>query len=177
MTIRRFVEADAQAVSALIIHTMRASNAKDYPADMLEELIQHQRPEDVLARAGWTHFYVAEEGGAIVGCGAIGPWRGSEAESGLFSIFVLPEWQGRGVGRRVVEALERDEFALRARRIEIPASITGLGFYRKLGYDYKDGRAELDEERLYRLEKRLNGAARNDGPASSATLETHRSAE
>ena len=177
MQIRRFVPEDAAAVSALIIETMRVSNVGDYSREEMEALILRQRPEDVLQKAGWTHFYVAEEGGAIVGCGAIGPWRGSEAESGLFSIFVLPEWQGRGVGRRVVEALERDEFALRARRIEIPASITGLGFYRKLGYDYKDGRAELDEERLYRLEKRLNGAARNDGPASSATLETHRSAE
>ena len=153
MTIRRFVEADAQAVSALIIHTMRASNAKDYPADMLEELIQHQRPEDVLARAGWTHFYVAEEGGAIIGCGAIGPYWDKQDESSLFTIFVLPEHQGKGVGRAIVETLEADEYALRAKRIEVPASVTGLPFYRKMGYEYKNGVVKLDDERLYRLEK------------------------
>ena len=38
-------------------------------------------------------------------------------------------------------------------RIEIPASITGLPFYLKMGYSYKNGIAEPDEERLYRLEK------------------------
>ena len=51
------------------------------------------------------------------------------------------------------ETLEKDEYALRAKRIEIPASITGLEFYKKLGYDYKDNVTVPDEEGLYRLEK------------------------
>ena len=52
-----------------------------------------------------------------------------------------------------METLEKDEYFLRAKRIEIPSSITGCQFYRKFGYDYKNGIAELDEENLYRLEK------------------------
>ena len=55
--------------------------------------------------------------------------------------------------RRIVETLEADEYALRARRIEIPASITGLEFYRRLGYTFKNGNEKVDEEGLYRLEK------------------------
>ena len=64
-----------------------------------------------------------------------------------------PGCQGKGVGKAIVETLERDPFALRAKRIEIPASITGLPFYLKMGYSYKNGITEPDEERLYRLEK------------------------
>jgi len=71
----------------------------------------------------------------------------------LFTIFVLPEYQGRGVGRTIIETLEQDEFFMRAKRVEIPASITACEFYRKMGYDFKDGIAEVDEEQLYRLEK------------------------
>lgn len=153
MRIRRFEERDARAVSALICETLRISNAKDYPAPMLEELCGHMQPPDILQRAAWTHFYVAEDGGAIIGCGAIGPYWGREDESSLFTIFVLPAYQGRGVGRRIVETLEADEYALRARRIEIPASITGLPFYQKLGYTFKPGHEKPDEELLYRLEK------------------------
>ncbi len=93
------------------------------------------------------------DGTAIVGCGAIGPYWGKEDESSFFNIFVLPEYQGRGVGRKIIETLETDEYALRAKRIEIPASITACGFYRKLGYNFKDGVDTLDEEHLYRLEK------------------------
>lgn len=162
MHIRRFEPADAPAVSALITRTMRISNAKDYPDEMMAQVIARQTPADVLSRAGWTHFYVAEDSDGIVGCGAIGPCRGSETQSSLFSIFVAPEKQGEGIGRRIIETLERDEFALRAERIEIPASITAVEFYKKLGYTYKDGNDRLDDERLYRLEKRRADAERKE---------------
>ena len=153
MTIRRLTERDAQAVSELIITTIRVSNAGDYPAEVLDELVKTQTPEHVLQRASWTHFYVAEEADRIVGCGAIGPYWGKEDESSLFSIFVHPDFQGKGIGRAIMKTLEEDPFAIRACRIEIPASITGLPFYRKMGYMFKDGKNMPDEERLYRLEK------------------------
>ena len=153
MTIRRLKDEDAQAVSELIIATIRISNVRDYPAKLMEELAKTQTPEHILQRASWTHFYVVEESGSIIGCGAIGPYWGKTDESSLFSIFVHPDHQGKGIGRAIMETLEQDEFALRARRIEIPASITGLPFYRKMGYSFKDGRETIDEEQLYRLEK------------------------
>ena len=102
MTIRRFDPRDARAVSDVIITTLRISNTRDYPPDMMEELILHMQPEDILKRASWTHFYVAEDAGRIIGCGAIGPYWGKEDESSLFTIFVLPECQGQGVGRKIV---------------------------------------------------------------------------
>ena len=36
VTVRRFDPQDAEAVSALIAHTMRISNAKDYPPAFIE---------------------------------------------------------------------------------------------------------------------------------------------
>ena len=153
MIIRRFVESDAGAVSQLIRTTMEISNKKDYPAELMDELIGTHTPEYVLGRSGWTHMYVVLDGEKTVGCGAIGPFWGKEDESCLFSIFVLPEYQGRGIGRKIVETLEQDEFFLRAKRIEVPASITGLPFYLRMGYHYKNGISEPDEERLIRLEK------------------------
>ena len=59
MIIRRFENKDAEKVSTLIIHTVRISNIEDYSAELMEELIKHQQAENVLERAGWTHFYVA----------------------------------------------------------------------------------------------------------------------
>ena len=83
----------------------------------------------------------------------ISSFWGSETESILLSIFVLPEFHGKGVGRKIINILETDEFYVRASRIEIPASITATEFYRKFGYDYKNGVKELDNEHHYRLEK------------------------
>lgn len=158
MDIRRFEEQDAREVSELIRKTIRISNTKDYPVELMEQLIEAESPEHVLERASWTHFYVAEEQDNIIGCGAIGPYWGKEDESSLFTIFVLPEYQGKGIGRAIIDTLEKDEFFLRAKRIEIPASITGVPFYLKMGYNYKNGNTEPDEEHLIRLEKRRPGA-------------------
>ena len=60
----------------------------------------------------------------------------------------------------MIETLEKDEYFLRAKRVEIPASITACGFYRKMGYDYKNGVNEPDAERLIRLEKRRKDSER-----------------
>ena len=153
MIVRRFLEEDAAEVSALIIHTLKTTNSRDYSPEYIEKDAAQFTPEKVIQRAGWTHFYVFCEGNRIAGCGAIGPYWGSETESSLFNIFVLPEYQGKGVGRQIIETLEADEYALRAKRIEIPASITACEFYRKMGYDYKNGVDAVDDEQLYRLEK------------------------
>ena len=153
MNIRRFEEKDAQEVSALIARTLRTTNIKDYSPEFIENEVKVLTPEYIAWRASWTHFYVVCDGETIIGCGAIGPYWGSETESSLFTIFVLPEHQGRGIGRKIIQMLEQDEFALRARRIEIPASGTARDFYRKMGYDYNNGVDRTDEEQLYRLEK------------------------
>jgi N-acetylglutamate synthase and related acetyltransferases len=153
MEIRRFKEEDAKEVSDLIRKTILISNTKDYPKDLMDALIETETPEHVLQRASWTHFYVVVDKQQIVGCGAIGPYWGKEDESSLFTIFVLPEYQGQGIGRAIIDTLEKDEYFLRAHRIEIPASITGVPFYLKMGYNYKDGITEPDEEHLIRLEK------------------------
>ena len=152
-TVRKFVNSDADEVSALIIRTLRTTNIKDYSEEFIENDVKNFTPEGVLQRASWTHFYVICDGDTIVGCGAIGPYWGKEDECSLFNIFVLPEYQGKGVGRKIMETLEQDEFFLRAKRVEIPASITACDFYRKLGYTYKNGVDVVDEEQIFRLEK------------------------
>ena len=98
-------------------------------------------------------MYVFELENQIVGVGSISSFWGSKTESILLTIFVLPELHGKGIGRIIIQTLEQDELFIRANRIEIPASITATEFYRKFGYDYKNGIKELDEEHHYRLEK------------------------
>jgi N-acetylglutamate synthase-like GNAT family acetyltransferase len=153
LEIRRFKNKDAEEVSALIATTLRTTNIKDYSSEYIENDIKVLQPQNILERAGWTHFYVVCDNDKIVGCGAIGSYWGKEDESSLFTIFVLPEYQGKGIGREIIQILEKDEYFLRAKRIEIPASITGTPFYRKMGYDYKNGIDKPDDEGLLRLEK------------------------
>ncbi|MBQ3546347.1 MAG: GNAT family N-acetyltransferase [Lachnospiraceae bacterium] len=152
-SVRRFQNSDADEVSNLIINTLRMTNIKDYSVEYIENDVKMFTPDGVIERASWTHFYVVCDKECIVGCGAIGSYWGKEDESSLFNIFVLPEYQVKGVGRKIIETLENDEYFLRAKRIEIPASITACEFYKKMGYTYKNGIDVVDEEQLFRLEK------------------------
>jgi amino-acid N-acetyltransferase len=55
-------------------------------------------------------FVVAEEDGVMIGCGALHIIWEDMAE--IRSLAVAPEWQGRGVGRRMVERLIAEAQAL-----------------------------------------------------------------
>lgn len=100
MQIRRFQDADAEAVSALIAATLRTANIKHYSSEYIENDGKVLQPHHILERAKWMHFYVACEARKIVGCGAIGPYWGKGDESSLFTIFVLPEYQRKGIGKK-----------------------------------------------------------------------------
>ncbi len=153
MEIRLFKIEDAIETAQVIAETLRVSNSQDYSNEYIEANITSHSPEVLIARANEGHMYVVCDNSRIVGCGAIAGYWGSLTESILLTIFVLPDYQGKGIGRRIIETLEQDEYFLRAKRVEIPASITAVEFYKKMGYDYKNGIAEMDDEQVYRLEK------------------------
>jgi len=151
--IRRFDNNDATIVSKMICRNFLEVNIRDYSKEEMQQLSEVYNADKVIRVAGYAHMYVACTDKKIIGCGAISSFWGKEDESILLTIFVLPELQGKGVGKTIIETLESDEYFLRAKRIEIPASITAREFYKKMGYDYKDGISKLDDEGHYRLEK------------------------
>ena len=153
MIIRRFSDDDANEVSAVIIEALKVSNSKDYPKDYIDNYVNKLTPQEVIQRASDAHFYVVCDKDRIIACAGIGSYWGSLTESWLTTVFVHPDYQGRGVGRKLIETLEKDEYFLRADRIEVPASITGTPFYIKMGYNYKQGVNRPDDEGLIRLEK------------------------
>ena len=153
MEIRLFKPEDAIETAQVIAETLRTSNSKDYTQKYIEDNVASHSADVLIERAKEGHMYVVCDKARIVGCGTIAGYWGSTTESILLTIFVLPEYQGKGIGKQIIHTLEQDEFFLRAKRIEIPASITAVEFYRKMGYDYKNGMTELDEEQVYRLEK------------------------
>ena len=153
VSVREFKNEDAEVVSQLLARNFIEVNSKDYGIEPMKALAAHHNAEWVRQIAGDSHMYIFEWKNQIVGVGSIAAFWGSETESILLTVFVLPELHGKGIGRTIIGTLEDDEFFTRACRIEIPASVTATEFYRKFGYDYKYGIKQLDEEGHYRLEK------------------------
>ncbi|HEY8890324.1 MAG TPA: GNAT family N-acetyltransferase [Clostridium sp.] len=153
LDIRKFDNDDAITVSKIICKNFLEVNIKDYPKEEMEYLSEIYNSDKVLEISDYAHMYVVCIDKKIIGCGAISSFWGRQDESILLTIFVLPELHGKGIGRIIIKTLESDEYFLRAKRIEIPSSITACEFYKKMGYDYKDGIVKLDGEGHYRLEK------------------------
>lgn len=159
VTARKFKNSDADEVANLVIRNLKEVNIKDYGKEAIDELVKTHDAQWILYVASYAHMYVFCHHDKIVATGSISSYWGSPTESILLTIFVLPEYHGMGIGRKIITTLEQDELFTRASRIEIPASITAVEFYRKFGYDFKNGKKELDEEKLYRLEKYKQPAA------------------
>jgi putative acetyltransferase len=81
-------------------------------------------------------FLVAHLDGAPVGCGAV---RLIDAETGeLKRMYVSPGVRGKGVGRRLVAALEDEARTLGARRLVLETGTrqtAALALYRATGFD------------------------------------------
>jgi GNAT superfamily N-acetyltransferase len=125
--VRPFVADDAAAVSTVIATTMRQSNAQDYPGERLEALIAYFTAEKLRALAAERECLVAESAGEVIATAAR---EGDE----LATFFVLPVWQGRGVGTRLLEQLERSARERGLEQLRVDASVTGATFYEHHGY-------------------------------------------
>ena len=60
MNIRLFEKTDAIAVSEMIRKTIRISNTKDYPLELMEALIESETPQHVIERASLMKNILSE---------------------------------------------------------------------------------------------------------------------
>lgn len=153
MYVRRFEEKDAQETAEMIRGTLMEINRKDYDEKEMERIADGYCAERIRRIAEEAHLYVVCSEGKIIGTGAVkrDGMQGEECE--IVTVFAHPGYQGCGVGRKIICALEDDEWFRKAGRVHLDASITAHRFYEKMGYCYVNGEKELDEYGLYHMEK------------------------
>jgi GNAT superfamily N-acetyltransferase len=125
--IRPYQASDALGVSGVIRMTMRISNVADYPMDRLQPLIDYFSPEKVEQINQERICLVAEEDGQLIGTAAL------EGDA-LVTFFILPEYQGHGVGAALLARLEAIARAGGRKTLRVDASLTAVGFYQRHGY-------------------------------------------
>lgn len=152
-SVRKFKIGDEKEICKVIKKDILQENIKEYKKEEIEHLIKQQNEELILKRSKQFHVYTFLDNDKIVGVGMIGPYWNSLTESSFFTIFRDPDYKGKGLGRKIIETLEQDEYYLRADRVEIPASITAVEFYKHFGYGFKKLGNIVDEEGIYRMEK------------------------
>jgi len=138
LAIRRATQADAPAVSALLIATWHDTYDAMLGPERVAEITARWHAPDVLARqagAAGPAFLVAQTREGIVGHAFAHPDRGDPGLVLLQRLYVRPEAQRRGVGEALLAAV-LDAFAsARAVRLEAQAeNAKALRFYGKHGF-------------------------------------------
>lgn len=159
MTIELIKENEIEETCEMILRARRHSVLADYYPPQSEHLTitLDELLRDIKSKAKNDHLYVAKKNERIIGCGGIGANNGSLSENRIHTIFVDPAFERQGIGRRIIAFLENDEYAKRARKIEIHSAISAIPFYRKLGYEHKDGKLHFEDGTFF-LEKWIGSA-------------------
>ncbi|MBC3271217.1 GNAT family N-acetyltransferase [Pseudomonas sp. SWRI81] len=125
--IRNATNADAPAISRTIVDALRESNAQDYSSDIIDQLVQDFSPAAVLHRMTGRHVLVAVIDSRIVATASLD-------DNVVRSVFVDPLYQGRGIGRRLMQRIQSIALGWGLEHVCVPSSITAEGFYASLGF-------------------------------------------
>lgn len=119
---------DAGAISQLIATTLFRTNAEDYPAKVLERVAEANAPSEVLACLERREIFVALRGEELIGTvGIEGGW--------IKSLFVHPDWQRKGIGRRLMAEADLVLAARTAECVWLQSSLTAVDFYEAAGFE------------------------------------------
>jgi GNAT superfamily N-acetyltransferase len=146
--IRRFTPQDARAVTALIANTLLVSNTGDYTLEEISRLAAGYSSQTMNALSRSADIWVYEHDGVVQGVVCLD-------RSVLQAFFVAPDRQGRGVGRALMRVVEAAARRRGVTALEVPASLTGVGFYGKMGFRSLGPGRSSGGVRIERMRKEL----------------------
>lgn len=155
MEIVDYEEKYANEISNIAIRNLKEVNSKDYGNDHIEHGVDvyqvNNVKEDLKNR---DKVLVALENGKVVGTASLAKSpKDGDGVYRLLTVYVMPENHSGGIGKALVLKLEDYAKKINVKKILVPASITAHKFYHKLGYEYVNGKIELNEENTYMMEK------------------------
>jgi ribosomal protein S18 acetylase RimI-like enzyme len=111
LTIRPARPEDASGIAKLDIETWRATYAGVLPSLYLVGLSDRRRElgwRNVILREPRDVRVAVSDAAAVLGFGTCGPNHGDRRFAGeVFTLYVAPDWQNQGIGRRLLIALFR----------------------------------------------------------------------
>lgn len=126
---------DIPAIRTIIIRNFDEVIAKDHSAEIVEKFKAHNSEDVLKKQLSWKRIYVAEENGVIVATGAFANLsKSNEVRYCISNLYVLPNYQKRGIGSALVTKLFEDFRRMHAPSFHVPSTRGAIGFYQKFGF-------------------------------------------
>ena len=155
--IKEYEDKYAEAISKIVIQNLLEINSKDYGIEYCQNSAKDFTVDKILENFNKrTKVFVALENDIVVGTAGLDKsWYNDNGEYWILTVFVDISHHKQGIGKMLIQKIEEFAEEMKFKKLVIPASITACEFYHKLGYEYKDGKKELNGYRMYIMEKYL----------------------
>ncbi len=138
LIIRRYEEKDLDGIFEMIGKAFTTPILDRVYEDEVKTYWLGEYSKEYIAHcAAENRLYVAELDGKIVASGAVGIYVEEPDKAYISAVFTDPTVQGKGLGSRMMQTLEQDEFTQRFDTVYITAALSAARFYQKLGYTFK----------------------------------------
>ena len=155
--IKEYEDKYAEAISKIVVQNMLEVNSKDYGLEFCQNSAKDFTTNKILEEFNKrTKAFVALENNIVVGTAGLDKsWYNDDGEYWILTVFVDIAHHKQGIGKMLIHKIEDFAKEMKFKKLVIPASITACEFYHKLGYEYKDSKKELNEDKMYIMEKCL----------------------
>lgn len=148
MKIRRLKRTDATRTAHMIIKSLARLNSQDYPKHVIAALVKRYAAGPLWKSSSISYIYVALGGGRVLGTASL---RGS----GIYSVFVDPNFTRRGVATILMKRLEHTALHNGYQLITLTSSVTAVSFYLTCGYTITRKLESLRTGCLFEMQKIL----------------------
>lgn len=130
MNITKAVLSDVEIVRTITVQTINSVYPKYYPKGAVDFFLSHHNENNIKSDIEKGIVYILYNDNKAVGTVTI---RGNE----ILRLFVLPEYQGKGFGGRLIAFAEK-KIAENHSKIIIDASLPAKPIYLKKGYIFTE---------------------------------------
>ena len=164
MEIKEYEEKYAKGMSEIILSNLYTITIQAHGQKVVDKIARHFTPEEIKKNfPERVKCFVAIDGDKVVGTASIDNIKsmyGVEVEDSnnkyiILTVFTHLEYQNKGIGKALIKKIDEYAEELGAEELIIPASVYGLEFYRKCGYDFYNGNSTQNEDGEYILTKQL----------------------
>ena len=113
------------------------SNQALYRLQVLNDQIMHLTPEYVENLISKNHYYIGRIDDTIVAVGGVSIDKRPADRSIINSLFVHPDYHGKGYGKQMLEFLLTDEWVISRRFVDVASSYSAVSFYASYGFEAK----------------------------------------
>jgi len=125
--IRKYSNEDLERLSFIVCTTIKKSYLKFYSPEAIEYFLDLHAKENMKKDIPKGCTLMLELDGEVIGAGSI-------VENEIKRVFVLPEYQGKGYGEKIMMEIEGVAINQGIRKVKLCASLPSKDFYLALGY-------------------------------------------